>query len=100
MSHVRIAPAPEDIATVRIASGGADLILGCDIVVSASATALSRVERGATLAIVNADLQPTASFVMNPDIDFEMKAMQDTLSRCHWRQKPRHHRRHGASRRP
>jgi indolepyruvate ferredoxin oxidoreductase len=79
MSHVRIAPTPEDIATVRIASGGADLILGCDIVVSASATALSRVERGATLAIVNADLQPTASFVMNPDIDFEMKAMQDTL---------------------
>jgi indolepyruvate ferredoxin oxidoreductase len=79
MSHVRIAPSPEDIATVRIASGGADLILGCDIVVSAHATALSRVERGATLAIVNADLQPTASFVMNPDIDFEMKAMQEAL---------------------
>jgi indolepyruvate ferredoxin oxidoreductase len=79
MSHVRIAPSPEDIATVRIASGGADLILGCDIVVSANATALSRVERGVTLAIVNADLQPTASFVMNPDIDFEMKAMQDAL---------------------
>ncbi len=79
MSHVRIAPAPEDIPTVRIASGGADLILGCDIVVSASATALSRVERGVTQAIVNADLQPTASFVMNPDIDFEMKAMQGVL---------------------
>ena len=79
MSHVRIAPAPEDIATVRIASGGADLILGCDIVVSANATALSRVERGVTLAIVNADLQPTASFVMNPDIDFEMNAMQGAL---------------------
>jgi indolepyruvate ferredoxin oxidoreductase len=79
MSHVRIAPAPEDIATVRIASGGADLILGCDIVVSASATALSRVDRGATQAIVNADLQPTASFVINPDIDFEMNAMQASL---------------------
>ncbi len=79
MSHVRIAPHPEDIATVRIASGGADLILGCDIVVSTSATALSRVERGATLAIVNADLQPTASFVMNPDIDFEMNAMRGAL---------------------
>src|SRR5713101_85184 len=79
MSHVRIAPAPEDIATVRIASGGADLILGCDIVVSANATALSRVERGVTQAIVNADLQPTASFVMNPDIDFEMNAMQGAL---------------------
>jgi indolepyruvate ferredoxin oxidoreductase len=75
----RIAPAPEDIATVRIASGGADLILGCDIVVSANATALSRVERGVTRAIVNADLQPTASFVINPDIDFEMNAMQGAL---------------------
>ena len=94
MSHVRIAPAPEDIATVRIASGGADLILGCDIVVSANATALSRVERGVTRAIVNADLQPTASFVMNPDIDFEMNAMQAALARRHRRQESRHHRRH------
>jgi len=79
MSHVRIAPAPEDISTVRIASGGADLILGCDIVVSAGTTALSRVERGVTRAFVNADLQPTASFVMNPDIDFEINAMQSAL---------------------
>jgi indolepyruvate ferredoxin oxidoreductase len=79
MSHVRIAPTPDDIATVRITSGGADLILGCDIVVTASPTALSRVERGATQAFVNADLQPTASFVQNPDIDFEMGAMQASL---------------------
>jgi indolepyruvate ferredoxin oxidoreductase len=79
MSHVRIAPAPKDIASVRIATGGADLILGCDIVVSASTTALSRVERGVTRAFVNADLQPTASFVINPDIDFEINAMQSAL---------------------
>src|SRR5580704_14655648 len=79
MSHVRIAATPEDIATVRITSGGADLILGCDIVVSASAAALSRIERGVTKAFVNADLQPTASFVQNPDIDFEIGAMQTTL---------------------
>jgi indolepyruvate ferredoxin oxidoreductase len=80
MSHVRIAPEPDDISTVRITNGGADLILGCDIVVSASETALSRVERGVTRAYVNADLQPTASFVQNPDIDFEMDAMQAALS--------------------
>jgi indolepyruvate ferredoxin oxidoreductase len=79
MSHVRIAPTPEDIAAVRITTGGADLILGCDIVVSTGATALSRVERGVTKAFVNADLQPTASFVQNPDIDFEMGAMQTAL---------------------
>src|SRR5205085_9097914 len=79
MSHVRLAPTAEDFSTVRIASGGADLILGCDIVVSAGTTALSRVERGVTRAFVNADLQPTASFVMNPDIDFEINAMQSAL---------------------
>src|SRR4029079_8801864 len=79
MSHVRIASAPEDIASVRITTGGADLILGCDIVVSAGTTALSRVERGVTRAFVNADLQPTASFVQNPDIDFEERGMQSSL---------------------
>jgi len=79
MSHVRIAAKPEDLSTVRIANGGADLILGCDMVVSAGATALSRVDRGVTRAFVNADLQPTASFVQNPDIDFELGAMRTTL---------------------
>ena len=78
-SHVRIAAKPEDLSTVRIANGGADLILGCDMVVSAGPTALSRVDRGVTKAFVNADMQPTASFVQNPDIDFEIGAMQTAL---------------------
>src|SRR6201994_557473 len=79
MSHVRIAANPEQLSTVRIANGGADLILGCDMVVSAGPTALSRVDRGVTKAFVNADMQPTASFVQNPDIDFEIGAMQTAL---------------------
>jgi indolepyruvate ferredoxin oxidoreductase len=79
MSHVRLASNPEGLTTVRITNGGADLILGCDMVVSAGTTALSRVDRGVTKAFVNADLQPTASFVQNPDIDFELGAMQTTL---------------------
>jgi indolepyruvate ferredoxin oxidoreductase len=79
MSHVRIAARPEDIAAVRIAAGGADLLLGCDIVVSASAAGLSRAEFTKTRAIINADLQPTASFVINPDIDFEIGAMQRAI---------------------
>ena len=80
MSHVRIAPSADDLSSVRIAPGNANLILGCDIVVATSATALSRAERGVTRAVVNADLLPTASFVINPDIDFEMDAMRDALN--------------------
>ncbi|MGY3422937.1 indolepyruvate ferredoxin oxidoreductase [Bradyrhizobium sp. F1.13.4] len=79
MSHVRIAAKPEDISAVRITTGGADVILGCDMIVSAGPPALSRAERGVTKAYVNADLQPTASFVQNPDLDFEMGAMQTVL---------------------
>ena len=37
MSHVRLAPKPEDLHAVRIAAGGADLVLGCDMVVAAGA---------------------------------------------------------------
>jgi indolepyruvate ferredoxin oxidoreductase len=79
MSHIRIAPAPEDISAVRIAPGGTDLLLGCDIVVATSPAALTRAERGVTRGVVNADIQPTASFVINPDLDFELGAMRDAL---------------------
>ena len=79
MSHVRIAATPADLAAVRIAPGGADLLLGCDMVVAASPLALSRIENGVTRAVVNDDLQPTASFVGNTDIDFEAAAMKRSL---------------------
>ena len=79
MSHVRLAPAPEDLHAVRIAPGGADLLLGCDMVVAASPVALSRVENGVTHAVINSYLAPTAAFVINPDVDFETLAMQRAL---------------------
>jgi len=80
MSHVRLAPSSDMLTTVRIAPGSANLILGCDIVVATSTTALSRAERGVTRAVVNVDLLPTASFVIDPDIDFEAGAMRDALN--------------------
>ena len=79
MSHVRLAPRPEDLHAVRIAAGGADLLLGCDMVVAASPDALSRVEHGVTRAVINSYLAPTAAFVINPDIDFETLTMQRAL---------------------
>jgi indolepyruvate ferredoxin oxidoreductase len=80
MSHVRIAPSADDLANVRIGPGAANLILGCDIVVATSVTALSRAERGVTRAVVNADLLPTASFVIDPDIDFQAGTMREALN--------------------
>ncbi len=79
MSHVRLAPTPEDLHSVRLAPGGADLVLGCDMVVAAAAPALSRIEHGITRVVVNSDLQPTAAFVMNGDTDFEGRTMERSL---------------------
>ncbi len=79
LSHVRIAPQPEDLAAVRIASGAADLLLGFDLVVSASAAALSRLQAGSTRAVVNTDTLPTAGFVINPDVDLEAAALRRTV---------------------
>jgi indolepyruvate ferredoxin oxidoreductase len=79
MSHVRLAATPEELAAVRIAPGGADLILGCDMVVAASPSAISRIENGVTRAIVNDHLQPTAGFVIDTNIDFQTAAMKRSL---------------------
>ena len=47
---MRIASEPEDIHAVRIAAGEADLVLGCDMVVAASAEALAKMQRRAARA--------------------------------------------------
>ena len=75
MSHVRLAPKPEDLHAVRVGSGGADVLLACDPVVAASPAALSRLQAGATKAVINSHAQPTAAFIFKPDIDFETAQM-------------------------
>jgi indolepyruvate ferredoxin oxidoreductase len=75
MSHIRLAPNPDELHAVRIATGGADLLLGCDPVVAASPAALSRIDNGTTRAVLNSNVQPTAAFVFNQDIDFEAAKM-------------------------
>ena len=79
MSHVRLAPQPEDLYAVRVASGGADVLLACDPVVAASPVALSRLRAGATKAIINSHAQPTAAFIFKPDIDFETAKMLQAI---------------------
>nr|WP_244548776.1 indolepyruvate ferredoxin oxidoreductase family protein [Bradyrhizobium canariense] len=82
MSHVRLAPKPDDIAAVRIAAGACDLLLGCDMVVAASPVALSRLEGGVTRAVVNTSLTPTAAFVTDGNVDFEANVMHRVLRRA------------------
>ena len=79
-SHIRIAERPDQIHAVRIASGNARLLLGCDIVVSASQDALSKLEPGHCRAIVNSHETITGDFTRNPDLAFPSRAMQRSIA--------------------
>jgi indolepyruvate ferredoxin oxidoreductase len=79
MSHIRLAPKPEDLHAVRIAAGGANLVLGCDMVVAAAPAALSRIEPGITRAVINGYMQPVAAFVLNGDMDLGAESMMKSI---------------------
>jgi indolepyruvate ferredoxin oxidoreductase len=76
MSHVRIAERPGQIHAVRIAAGSARLLLGCDLVVSASAEALSKAAPGTTRAVVNSHEIITGDFTRNPDLSFPSRDLR------------------------
>jgi indolepyruvate ferredoxin oxidoreductase len=67
MSHVQVAPTAEGIHATRLDTGGAHLVLGCDLVVSASTEAIAKMAQARTRAVVNATVTPTAEFVKNPN---------------------------------
>jgi indolepyruvate ferredoxin oxidoreductase len=79
MSHVRLADHPEDIHSTRVGTGAADLVIGCDVIVTASRDALSRMGEGRTYAAVNSTGAPTAAFVKNPDWKFPGTAAESDI---------------------
>jgi indolepyruvate ferredoxin oxidoreductase len=81
VSHVRIARAPADIHAVRIAAGGARLMLGCDLVVAASGEAQSKIHPGLTRQVVNSHETITGAFTRNPDFAVPGKSMLQTLAK-------------------
>ena len=79
MSHLRIAKKQSDIFAVRIPAGDADLMIGCDLLVSASDEALKKLHEGRSHAVVNDTISPTAEFMENPDTVFHIDSMKDSI---------------------
>ena len=77
--HVRIAGKPSDIHAVRIAAGEADLVLGCDVVVVNDYWALSKIRDSRTYAVINSYESYPGSFTRNPDMQFPLKEMLDSI---------------------
>ena len=64
-SHVLIADNQDAIRTTRVSMVAADLIIGCDPIVSAGKETLQRMLQGRTHVALNAYSTPTAAFVKN-----------------------------------
>jgi len=65
---------------VRIAAGGADLLLGCDLVVAASRDALAKLDAARTRAVLNTHETITAEFVAQRDLHFPASGLLEAVS--------------------
>ena len=79
-SHLRLGPTPASIKTIRIAAGGADLVLGCDLIVSATAKTLAATRLGATRMVVNTQESMPGEFARKADMQFPTTAMRRSVT--------------------
>src|SRR5215468_638367 len=78
-SHMRIAERSEDIHAIRIAAGGADLVLGGDIVVAGNKKVLAAVKHGTTEMVINlAEVLP-GDFTRNADFSLPTERLKRAI---------------------
>ncbi len=78
-SHVRIAKTPEDIHAIRVSAGKADLILGCDLVVSGARKVLAAVRENHTLFVANtAEVMP-GEFTRSADYSLPTERLKKAI---------------------
>ncbi|MCC7549625.1 MAG: indolepyruvate ferredoxin oxidoreductase family protein [Burkholderiales bacterium] len=77
-SHLQIARQPDDIKTVRLGSGGASAVLGCDLVVSASQKTMDTTRPGSRM-VVNTHQQMTGEFTRDANIAFPAQSLRRTI---------------------
>ncbi|MBX9902344.1 MAG: indolepyruvate ferredoxin oxidoreductase family protein [Burkholderiaceae bacterium] len=79
-SHIRIVQDASKLRAQRIATGEADLILGCDMLTAGAHDAISKMRAGRTRAVVNTHEQPTGPFAKNADWQFPAASVEQLIS--------------------
>jgi len=80
ISYLRLAEKAEFLKAVRIGTGGANLLLGCDMVVAGSAEVLPTLKKGKSSVILNNQKNQTAQFVLNRDADIHDDLILQNIS--------------------
>jgi indolepyruvate ferredoxin oxidoreductase len=78
-SHIRIANTPEEIHAIRVAAGGADLVLGGDIVVLGSKKLLGAIKLGHTRMIVNTAEFLPGDFTRNAEFSLPTERLKRAI---------------------
>ena len=78
-SHIRIANTPDDIHAIRVAAGGADLVLGGDIVVVGAKKVLGAMKAGSTRVIVNTAEFLPGDFTRNADFSLPTERLKRAI---------------------
>ena len=79
VSNLVIAKSPEQISSTHVASGGANLILGCDLVVSASEKVMMTAENGITTAVINDYEMMPGEFTRKSDLSFPGRKLKQII---------------------
>ncbi|RVD48917.1 DUF6537 domain-containing protein, partial [Mesorhizobium sp. M7A.F.Ca.ET.027.03.2.1] len=78
-THVRIARTPDDIHAIRVSAGKADLVLGCDLVVSGAKKVLTAVREGHTIFVANtAEIMP-GEFARSADFSLPIERLKKAI---------------------
>jgi len=78
-SHIRIANSPDDIHAIRVAAGGADLVLGGDIVVVGAKKVLGAMKAGITRVIVNTAEFLPGDFTRNAEFSLPTERLKRAI---------------------
>jgi indolepyruvate ferredoxin oxidoreductase len=79
-SHIRIANTPDDIHAIRVAAGGADLVIGGDIVVVGSKKVLGAIKSGNTRVLVNTAEFLPGDFTRNADYSLPTERLKRAIT--------------------
>lgn len=80
-SHIKIAKSPMQISAIRVGSASADLLLGCDLLISSDNQSLSTLHHASSYAIVNSHEQLPGEFTSSRDFRLPHDLMEARIKR-------------------
>ncbi len=83
LCHLRFAADQASISAIRVGVGGADVVIGCDLVVTGARATLETMAAGKTVVVVNTHETLTGDFTRNPELRLPgrrlLKAIEDRV---------------------